>query len=51
LVLAHPGDAQLLDQPVDLASAHAVDIGLLDDRDQRLLGPPARLQKAREVAA
>jgi hypothetical protein len=43
--------AELRHQPVDLAGRHAVDIGLLDDRDQRLLGPPARLQKRREVAA
>jgi hypothetical protein len=43
--------AHLLHQPVDLARGHAVDRGLLDDRDQGLLGPPARLQEAREVAA
>jgi len=48
-VLAHRLQPQLLDQPVDLAGRDAVDIGLLHDRDQRLLGPPARLQKAREV--
>ena len=43
--------AQRLDQPVDLARRHAVDIGLGDDRDQRLLSAPARLQERREVAA
>ena len=48
LVLAHP-HPELLDHAVDLARGDAVDIGLLDDRDQRLLGAPARLQKAREV--
>jgi hypothetical protein len=30
-VLAHRGDAQLLDQAVDLACGDAVDIGLHDD--------------------
>jgi hypothetical protein len=42
---------QLLDQAVDLAGGDAVDIGLLDHRDQGLLNPPARLQEPREVAA
>ena len=51
LVLAHAVQPQLLDQPVDLAGRHPVDIGLLDDRDQGLFSPPARLQEAREVAA
>src|SRR3954447_7674895 len=41
----------VLDQPVDLAGRDAVDLGLLDDRDQRLLSPPARLEKAREIRA
>ena len=50
LVLAHV-HAHLLDQPVDLAGGDAVDVGLLDDRDQRLLRAPARLQKAREIRA
>ena len=49
-VLADPGDAELLDESVDLARGDAVDVGLLHDRDQRLLGAPARLQEAREVA-
>ena len=44
-VLAHPVQAELLHQPVDLAGRDAVDIGLLDHRDQRLLGAPARLQE------
>jgi hypothetical protein len=48
-VLAHRLQPQLLDQPVDLAGRDAVDPGLLHDRDQRLLGPPARLQNAREL--
>ena len=49
-VLAHPLQAELLDQPVDLAGRDPVDVGLLDDRDQGLLGPPARLQERREIA-
>ena len=40
-----------LDQLVDPAGRNAAHIGLLDNRQQRLLGTPARLQKAREVAA
>jgi hypothetical protein len=51
LVLAHPGDAELLDQPIHPPGADPVDIGLLHHRDQRLLGPPARLQERREIAA
>ena len=47
LVLAHP-DAELLDDTVDLAGQDAVDVGLLDHGDQRLLRAPARLQKRRE---
>jgi hypothetical protein len=43
--------AQLLDQPVDPPGADAVDVGLLHDGDQGLLGPPARLQEAGEVGA
>jgi hypothetical protein len=37
---AHP---ELLDDAVDLAGRDAVDVGLLDHGDQRLLGAPARL--------
>src|SRR5829696_5178917 len=54
---AEPGDLvlaqmqpHLLDEAVDLRLAHAVDVGLLDDRDERLLGAPARMQEAGEVA-
>jgi hypothetical protein len=43
--------AELFDQPVDLAGGDPVDIGLLHHRDQGLLGAPTRLQEAREVAA
>ena len=46
LVLAQVVQAHLLHQPVDLAGRDAVDVGLLDHRDQGLLGPPARLQEA-----
>jgi hypothetical protein len=49
LVLGHPAQAQLFDQPVDLAGRHPIDKGLLDHRDQNLFGPPARLQEAREI--
>ena len=41
---------ELLDQAVDLARGDPVDVGLLDDGHERLLGALARLQKAREVA-
>src|SRR4029450_6540297 len=51
LVLGRSGDAQLLHQPIHPPGADAVDVGLLDDRDQGLLGPPARFQEAREVGA
>jgi hypothetical protein len=51
LVLAHPGHPELLDQPIHPPGADPVDIGLLDDRDQRLLGAPAWLQKRRKVRA
>jgi hypothetical protein len=46
-------DAQpeALDELVDATRRDATHIGLLDDRQQRLLRAPARLQKAREVAA
>jgi hypothetical protein len=36
-VLGHAGDAQLLDQAVDLARGDAVDVGLEHDGDDRLL--------------
>jgi hypothetical protein len=38
LVLRDPGQAERLDQPVDLAGGDAVDVGLLHAGDQRLLG-------------
>src|SRR3954453_1461588 len=46
-------DAQpeTLDELIDPPRRHAADIGLLDDRAERLLGALARLQEAREVAA
>ncbi len=56
--LADPADLALgdpepeaLDELVDAAGRDAADIGLLDDRQQRLLRAPAGLQEAREVAA
>ena len=39
-----------LNQIVDRAGRHALDVGLLDHRSQRLLGHPPRLQEAGEVA-
>ena len=43
-----PGDPavrpQRLDQDIDLASAGAVQVGLHDDREQRLVNPPPPLQ-------
>src|SRR5215212_7135125 len=50
LTLAHP-QPEALDQLVDPPGRDAADISLLDDGQQRLLGPPARLQDAREIAA
>ena len=51
LALGDAGHAQRLDQLVDRAGRDALDVGFLDHRRQRLLGHPARLQEAREVAA
>ena len=48
-ILAHGVDAELLDETVDLARRHAVDVSLHHDRDDRLLTTPPRLQKRREV--
>jgi hypothetical protein len=42
---------ETLHQLIDPARRNAAHIGLLDNRKQRLLGAPARLQEAREVAA
>jgi hypothetical protein len=50
-ILGHAGDAELLDQPVHPPGRDAVDVGLLDHRDQGLLDPAARLQERREGAA
>ena len=50
LALADP-QAEALDQLVDAPRRDAADVGLLHDGQQRLLGTPARLQNAREVAA
>ena len=55
---AQPGDLALgdarhphrLNQIVDRAGRHALDVGLLDHRSKRLLGHPPRLQEAGEVA-
>ena len=56
--LADPADlrlrdpqAEALDELVDAAGRDPADIGLLNNRQQRLLGAPARLEDAREVAA
>ena len=51
LALGDAGHAHRLDQIVDGARGDALDVGLLDHRGQGLLGHPAGLQKAGEVAA
>jgi hypothetical protein len=51
LVLAQVVQAELLDQPVDLAGGDAIHIRLLDHRHHRLLGPPPGLQEGGEVGA
>jgi hypothetical protein len=51
LALRHAGHAHGLDQLVDRAGRDALHVGFLDDRSQRLLGQPSRLQEDREVAA
>ena len=50
LALGDP-QAERLDNLVDLPRRDAGDIRLLHHRDERLLGPAARLEEAREVAA
>ena len=50
-LLRDAGEAHGLDEVVDPPGRDAADPGLLDDRDQRLLGHPARLEERREVAA
>jgi hypothetical protein len=44
-------DPQGLDQVVDLAGRHSVDVGLHDHRPQRLVDPPAGFEQGREEAA
>src|SRR5271155_1172030 len=51
LAFADPLHAQRLDQIIDRTGRYALDIGLLDDRGQCLLGHPSGLQEAGEVAA
>ena len=48
-LLEMPAEAHRLHQLVDPAGRDAADPGLLDHRDQRLLGRLARLQERREV--
>ena len=49
LRLRDPVQAERLHQVVDLPRRDAVHVRFLDDRQQRVLGPPARLQQRREV--
>ena len=51
LALRHPAHAERLHEVVDRARRDAVDVGLLDDGRQRLLGHPPRLEEAGEVRA
>src|SRR5439155_20929313 len=44
---AHALQAEQLDEPIYLALRDAVDVGLLDDGDDRLLGAPTRLKERR----
>jgi hypothetical protein len=44
-------DPERLDEVINLAGRHSLDVGLDHHRMQRLLGPSAGLQKAWEVAA
>ena len=46
-----PSSAQRLHQVIDLPRRDAVHVRLLDDREQRVLGAPARLQQRREIRA
>jgi len=46
-----PGHAERVDEVVDRARRHALDVGFLDHRGDRLLGQPARLEEGGEVAA
>ena len=47
--LRQPVEAQRLHEIVHLPRRHPVDVGFLHHRQQRLLGPAARLQQRREV--
>jgi hypothetical protein len=49
LVLGDALDAESLGEVVDRPRRDAVDVGLLDDREQSPLVPPPRLEQAREV--
>lgn len=51
LALRDAGHAHRLDQFIDRAGRHTLHIGFLDHGGERLLGHPARLEEAREVAA
>ena len=51
LVLGDALDAQRFGEVVDRPGRDAVDVGLLDHREQRPLMPAPRLEQAREVAA
>jgi hypothetical protein len=51
LALRDAGHAHGLDQLVDRAGRDALDVGLLNDGGERLLGHPARLEEAREIRA
>ena len=51
LALGDAAHAHGLDQVVDRARRDALDVGLLDDGGERLLGHAARFQEAREVGA
>ena len=51
LVLGDAFDAERLGEVVDCPRRDAVDVGLLDHREQRSLVPAPRFQEAREVGA
>jgi len=51
LGLGHPVDAHRAHEIVDASRGDAFDVGLADDRDERLLDSAARLEEAGQVAA